>query len=391
VSKKEEKAREKGEHQASFQFPYQSFVQANYNTCFLACRKRAVDQRSCGVSPKILVSAIIPARNEEASIARAVESVAAQAEVGEVIVVNDQSTDRTSAILAELGARISKVKVLATGDLPDGWVGKNYAASIGAAAAQGDWLLFTDADTYHYPGSARRALADAVDHDAALVSYSPEQELETFWERALILYVYCRLAAKFSFARVNDPDQPDAAANGQYLMILRDVYHSVGGHASVAGEVLEDVALARRVKEAGYRIYFTAPIGVVRTRMYRSFRAMWEGWTKNLYPLMGGKPGVVVGEISSWLAAAVFILLWGYMALNYRASASMFPAVFLAIVAGAHLRYAVDLYRNLYPISYIKYYVPGMSLYSAALISSWWKNTRGTVVWKGRAYPVRTP
>jgi len=207
----------------------------------------------------------------------------------------------------------------------------------------------------------------------------------------LIPYVYCRLAAKFSFARVNDPDQPDAAANGQYLMILRDVYHSVGGHASVAGEVLEDVALARRVKEAGYRIYFTAPIGVVRTRMYRSFRAMWEGWTKNLYPLMGGKPGVVVGEISSWLAAAVFILLWGYMALNYRASASMFPAVFLAIVAGAHLRYAVDLYRNLYPISYIKYYVPGVSLYSAALISSWWKNTRGTVVWKGRAYPVRTP
>jgi len=337
-----------------------------------------------------LVSAIIPARNEEASIARAVESVAAQAEVGAVIVVDDQSTDRTSAILADLAARIPKVKVLTTGQLPDGWVGKNYAVSVGAAAAQGDWLLFTDADTYHYPGSTRRALADAVDHDAALVSYSPEQEMETFWERGLIPYVYCRLAAKFSFARVNDPEQPDAAANGQYLMILRDVYRSVGGHASVAGEVLEDVALARRVKEAGYRIYFTAPIGVVRTRMYRSFRAMWEGWTKNLYPLMGGKPGVVVGEISAWLAAAVFIVVGGYVALNYRASASMLPAVFLAIVAGAHLRYAVDLYRNLYPISYIKYYGPGVCLYSAALIASWWKNTRGTVVWKGRAYPVRT-
>ena len=148
-----------------------------------------------------MVSAIIPARNEEASIARAVESVAAQLEVGEVIVVNDQSTDRTGAILAELAMRIPKLKVLDAGPLPDGWVGKNHAVAVGAAAATGEWLLFTDADTYHYPGSARRALADAVDHDAVLVSYSPEQEMETWWERALIPFVYCRLSAKFSFAR----------------------------------------------------------------------------------------------------------------------------------------------------------------------------------------------
>jgi glycosyltransferase involved in cell wall biosynthesis len=338
-----------------------------------------------------LISAVIPARNEEASIARVVESLAPQAEVGEIIVVNDQSTDRTSAILTDLAGRISKLKVLTIGDLPPGWVGKNYAVSIGAAAAQGDWLLFTDADTYHYPGSTRRALADAVDHDAALVSYSPEQEMETFWERALIPYVYCRLSARFSFARVNDPDQPDAAANGQYLMIMRDVYRSVGGHASVAGDVLEDVALARRVKQARYRIYFTAPIGVVRTRMYRTFRAMWEGWTKNLYPLMGGRPSVMVREFSGWLAAALLIVLCGAVFLKNQAFTWVLPAMLVAMLVGAHLRYAVDLYQNLYRVSYIKYYVPGVCLYSAALIASWWKNTRGTVVWKGRAYPVRTP
>jgi glycosyltransferase involved in cell wall biosynthesis len=338
-----------------------------------------------------LVSAIIPARNEEASIARAVESMAAQAEVGEVIVVNDQSTDRTGAILADLAARIPKLKVLGTGNLPDGWVGKNYAVSIGAAGARGDWLLFTDADTYHYPGSTRRAVADAVDHDAALVSYSPEQEMETFWERALIPYVYCRLAARYSFARVNDPDQPDAAANGQFLMILRDVYWSVGGHASVAGEVMEDVALARRVKQARYRIYFTAPIGVVRTRMYRTFHAMWEGWTKNLYPLMGGRPSVIVKETTSRLAAALVIALFGAVFVKNQASAWVLPAMLIAVLVGAHLRYAVDLYQNLYQVSYIKYYVAGVCLYSAALGASWWKNTRGTVVWKGREYSVRTP
>ncbi len=246
---------------------------------------------------KTLVSAIIPARNEEASIARAVESVAMQFEVGEVIVVNDQSTDRTGAILAELSTRIPKLRVIEAGPLPTGWIGKNHAASVGAAAAQGDWLLFTDADTYHYFGSTRRALSDAVDHDAVLVSYSPEQEMETWWERALIPFVYCRLAARFSFAQVNDPKRPEAAANGQFLLVLRDAYEAVGGHAAVAQEILEDVALARLVKRNGYGIYFTAPMGVVRTRMYRSFGAMWEGWTKNLYPLMGGNRQVALFRI----------------------------------------------------------------------------------------------
>ena len=176
-----------------------------------------------------MISAIIPARNEEASIARAVESVAAQPEVGEIIAVDDQSTDRTGAILADLATRIPKLKVVRTTDLPAGWVGKNHAVWMGAAAAQGDWLLFTDADTFHLPGSARQALADASAHNAALVSYSPEQEMESFWERAVIPLVYWRLSQRYSFERVNDPKLPDAAANGQYLMIRRDAYLAAGG------------------------------------------------------------------------------------------------------------------------------------------------------------------
>jgi glycosyltransferase involved in cell wall biosynthesis len=338
-----------------------------------------------------LVSAIIPARNEEASIARAVESVVAQDEVGEVIVVNDQSADETAAILDELAGRIPKLKVLSGGELPAGWVGKNYAASLGAAAARGDWLLFTDADTYHYPGSAGSAISAAAEHGAALVSYSPEQEMETWWERALIPFVYCRLAARFSYARVNNPELPDAAANGQYLMIRRDVYGAVGRHEGVAREVLEDVALARRVKAAGKKIYFAAGAGIVRTRMYRSFPEMWEGWTKNLYALMGGTVSVVVLQVSAWVTAAGLILLWAGLLPKDPALARLLAALLLCMLAGAHLRYAIELQRNRYPVSYIRYYMAGVSLYSAALIASWWKNTRGTVTWKGRAYQARTP
>ena len=337
-----------------------------------------------------MVCAIIPARNEEASIARAVESVAAQPEIAEIIVVDDQSTDRTVAILAELAARIPKLIILHTRALPPGWVGKNYAVALGADVAQGDWLLFTDADTCHVPGSTPRALADAVDHNAVLVSYSPEQELGSFWERVLIPFVYCRLSAKFSFARVNNPKLPDAAANGQFLMVLRDVYQKVGGHAAIASEVLEDVALARRVKRAGYQIYFTAPIGIIRTRMYRSFRALWEGWTRNLYPLMGGTPTRMFSEFAKVFPAPeliALILFWASFRGAYRPSLTLLAVLLLVALGlrGAH--FAAQLRRNLYPLSYIEYYVLGMCLYTAALIASWWKNTRGSVQWKGRRYP----
>ncbi len=337
-----------------------------------------------------MVSAIIPARNEETSIARAVESVAAQPEIVEIIVVDDQSTDRTAAILAELAARIPKLKILHTHALPPGWVGKNYAVALGADVAQGDWLLFTDADTCHMPGSTRRALADAVDHNAVAVSYSPEQELGSFWERALIPFVYCRLSAKFSYARVNNPKLPDAAANGQFLMIFRDVYQKVGGHSAIAGEVLEDLALARRLKQAGYQIYFTAPLGTISTRMYRSFPALWQGWTKNLYPLMGGTPKQALLELIEVFPVVeiiVLFLVWVFLHGTYRPPLLLLAALLLLAISRRCARFGQALYRNLYPISYIEYYVPGMCLYSAALIASWWKNTRGSVVWKGRSYP----
>ena len=348
------------------------------------------EQRS-GVSHQntIMVSAIIPARNEEASIARAVESVAAQPEISQVIVVDDQSTDRTAAILVELAARIPKLKILHTGALPPGWIGKNYAVALGADAAQGDWLLFTDADTCHMPGSTRRALTDAVEHNAVLVSYSPEQELGSFWERALIPFIYCRLSAKFSYVRVNNPKLLDAAANGQFLMLLREVYQKVGGHSAIAGEVLEDVALARRVKQAGYQIYFTAPLGTVRTRMYRSFPALWEGWTKNLYPLMGGTTKQILFElieVSPALEIIVLSAIWALLRAAHQPPLWLLAALLFLASSRRCARFAELLYRNLYPLSYIKYYVPGICLYSAALIASWWKNTRGSVQWKGRSY-----
>jgi hypothetical protein len=331
------------------------------------------------------VSAIVPARNEEENIARAVESLAEQAEISEIVVVNDHSTDGTARVLAELRARIPRLHVVETRELPEGWVGKNYAARLGAQEASGEWLLFTDADAVHLPGSTARALTDAESFGAALVSYSPEQETRKWWERALIPLIYCRLAQKYSFAAVNDPASRAAAANGQYLLMRRDAYQAIGGHESVAGEVLEDVALAERAKQAGYRLHFAPGQGIARVRMYRSFGAMWQGWTKNLYPLLGGSPGGVARELAAvvpWIPIAL-MLLGGI----HR----VFWVLGLIFLAGRHAAYAALLRRNQFLISRMLYYLPAVGMYATALVCSASNYARGKVAWKGREYPVGTP
>ena len=140
------------------------------------------------------VTAIVPARNEELVIAACVESLARQPEIAEIIVVNDESSDRTGAIIRGLMPQIPHVKLLEVQGVPAGWVGKNYAASVGASQSAGDWLLFTDADAELQSGAVLRALVLAKEHRAALVSFSPEQVMERWYEKALIPFVYCRLA-----------------------------------------------------------------------------------------------------------------------------------------------------------------------------------------------------
>jgi hypothetical protein len=243
--------------------------------------------------------------------------------------------------------------------------------------------LFTDADAELYDGATQRALRTAEETGAALVSFSPEQVTETWYEKALIPFVYCRLSKYFSYDIVNDAKSDVAAANGQFLMIRRDAYEAIGGHASVAAEVLEDVALAKRAKGAGYRIWFGSGAGVVRARMYRSFGAMWEGWKKNLYLLVGGTPQAVYRELFSVMPWIPFALL----ALGWKA-----PIAFVAglgLLVARHAVYASTLLRNQFPVKYILYCIPAVVLYAGVLCASYRAHAQGVVEWKGRRISLK--
>jgi glycosyltransferase involved in cell wall biosynthesis len=337
------------------------------------------------------ISAIVPARNEEAVIAACVQSLAQQEEILEILVVDDQSADRTAEIVGELSRRDPRIQLLKASELPPGWVGKNHAVWLGSREAQGAWLLFTDADAVHAGDSAARAMGLATQHSAALVSFSPEQVMVSWYEKSLIPYVYCRLSHKFSFAEVNDPRSEAAAANGQFILIRRDAYDAVGGHASVADEVLEDVALARRVKKAGYPIWFARGKGTVRVRMYRSFPAMWEGWKKNLYQLMGESRETARSEIARALLPLLAILLTTSFIAALPKSLVAATATLIVGLLAVSTMYWGELRRAHFPSRLALYGTPGSLLFAGVLWASYRSHLRGKLEWKGRKYPVGAP
>jgi cellulose synthase/poly-beta-1,6-N-acetylglucosamine synthase-like glycosyltransferase len=267
------------------------------------------------ISEGSTVSVIVPARNEEACLANCLKSLVAQTGIEfEIIVVNDHSTDGTREIaeafvnphLPEPGrCGAPAVRVIDAPELPRGWYGKANACVAGARAAKPQglkprdsmtvigtaeavpfqrehWLLFTDADTVHKPGSLARAVAEASEQGADLLSYSPAQEVHGIVQRAVMPVIFAELAATYKPKQVCDRASAAAAANGQYLLIRREAYDAVGGHVAVATDLLEDVALARAVKQSGRKLSFRFGGDAVSTRMYRTRAQMREGWAKNL-------------------------------------------------------------------------------------------------------------
>ena len=329
------------------------------------------------------ISVILPARDEELSIGGCLDSLKAQTEIAEIIVVDDQSRDRTRELVRERMAVEPRLRLLETSGVPEGWVGKNNAAAMGAKEAAQPWLLFVDADVELAPGACARAVAMARESGAALVSFSPEQITESWYEKALIPFIFCRLAGRFSYEAVNDPASPAAAANGQFLMMHRDAYDAIGGHAGVAGDILEDVALAKKTKAAGYRLQFASGKGIVRARMYRSFAAMWQGWRKNLYRLVGGTQPAVLMELEAafpWIPLLILLI-------GIKLPFALFAGVILLILR--QMRYGAELSRNQYPFPLILYYVPAVFLYAGVLVASSRAYGKGRLRWKGREVTVR--
>jgi glycosyltransferase involved in cell wall biosynthesis len=289
-------------------------------------------------------------------------------------VVNDHSTDSTR----EIANSFFGVRVVEAGPLLEGWTGKNNAVAAGVREAKGEWLLFTDADTVHVPGSLARALNEAEENHADLLSYSPEQIAVTFWEMATLPVVFAELACQYPPSKVSDPNLPDAAANGQFLLIKREAYDAVGGHAAIAANILEDVALARAVKASGRKIRFRYAGDAVRTRMYRNYTQLRDGWTKNLALLF---------PRSGWVALRSFVLWALTWALFAVAVAEVREAVWWGLFFSVPMLLVARIRRaNFTTDMTILGALFGIPMFAYLLLRSKRAHAKGTVPWKGRVY-----
>jgi len=329
-------------------------------------------------SPPPVVTVIVPARNEEVSLAACLESLVAQTGLAfEIVVVDDHSTDRTRAIAESFPA----VRLIEAAALPDGWTGKNNAVITGARAAGGQWLLFTDADTVHLPGSLARALNEARESSADLLSYSPEQIAVTFWEMATLPVVFAELTRRYPPSKVSDPNSAAAAANGQYILIRREAYDAVGGHAAIASNILEDVALACAVKAAGRKIRFRYAADAVRTRMYRNYRQLRDGWTKNLALLFPNPARLAAKTLALWMSLWIVMLVANAAPARHWRNAGLLIILMNLMWLMARLRRANFASGNIMLAALF-----GMPMFAYLLLRSKRAHAKGTVPWKGRIY-----
>lgn len=347
---------------------------------------RASRQTSSGILPR--VSVVIPARNEEADVEAAVRSHLAQDYPDfQVIVVEDRSTDGTPEILSALAREDRRLRVIAGSEPPAGWLGKPHALHLGAEAADGDLFLFADADVRYEPRALREAVGVLVDRELDLLAFFPRFESRGFWENVLLPFLAVAVFLGFGFL-ARWKRVPLAMGAGAGNLVRRRAYDAVGGHAAIRDSVVDDVRLAVTVKRAGLRVAAYRAGDRVAVRMYRGFREVWNGFTKNVAWAYTGAGGAVLFLLTAVLLAVAIAPAVAIVASVFGAPVSdsdvrLALAVYLAGVALRGLL-AAALRDPLWPaVTH-----PLMAAAWAGIIgrSLYWKHVRKEIVWRERRY-----
>ena len=338
------------------------------------------------------VSIVIPARNEEAEIERAVRSHLAQDYPDfEVVVVDDRSTDRTGALLEGLRREDSRLKVIAGAELPPGWLGKPHALAQGAAAASGSLLLFADADVRYHPDALREGVAVLQSREIDLATLLAHFEMRGFWENVLLPYVTISIYGSLGFLANLPRLRAFAIGAGTGMLVRRSAYEAIGGHAAIRNSGVDDVRLAMAVKRAGFRCLLLRAEDRVAVRMYRSLRSIWDGVTKSLVFAFSGPAGLLL-----------LLLTFFYLTISVAPFAVLFAALFGAPVPPRDLALAAFLATALVLLRGALAAILGDPIWPALthpLMAAVWagiitrslyhRYIRKRLTWRGREYDAR--
>lgn len=333
--------------------------------------------------PLPALSVIVPARNEEAGIAATLRSLLATEGVDlQILAVDDRSTDQTGAIMEGLAGKT--LQILHVTELPAGWLGKTHAMALAAQHATGEWLLFTDGDVLFRPDALRRALeyttANGADHMVLL----PTVLLRSWGERMMIAFLHALSIWGLRLWKVPDPGaRRDSIGVGAFNMIRRPVYDALGGWEALRMDVLEDLALGRRVKAAGFAQRVALGPDLVGVRWARGAFGVVENLTKNLFALFRFRAELLLAAVCGLALFTLFPLatclagpaFWWPVGI-------MLVAVFLAYQRVGKYHHFSAAQMPLFPLAAV------LLLY-AMLRSMCLALWRGGISWRGTFYSLR--
>ena len=341
---------------------------------------RTLPRRPGDARPQSL-SVLIPARDEAGRIGHCLESVRHQvgADIAEILVLDDRSSDGTAQVVDHhlVDPRVRLVD--SSGEPPDGWLGKTWACHQLAEQASGDVLVFVDADVVLAPDALARVAAALSAGDVDAVSPYPRQVAGTWAERVVQPLLQWSWATLLPLRAAETSDRTSlVAANGQLLAVTREAYDDCGGHRSIAGEVLDDVALFQQLKRAGRRVALADGTDVASCRMYDDWPSLRDGYSKSLWAATGSPAG---GAVVGAAMTAVYVV--PPLAMVLRGS-RVGAAGYVAAVAGRAV-VARRVGGRVWPDSLL--HPVSIATFDYLLARSWTGRLRGGLSWKGRALP----
>ena len=330
------------------------------------------------------VSVLVPARDEERNIQGCLEGLLSQNYSDfEIVVLDDNSQDSTRELVRGVCERDSRVRLVEGDPLPEGWLGKNWACHQLSHEATGEILIFTDADNRHAPEAVANTVGWMDRLGLGLFSAFPQQITLGAAEQLAVpivdMFVYSGLPLWLTYY-TRSPSV--SAANGQWIAFTRTAYDQIGGHEAVRGQLVEDVELSRLAKRNGIRTLTAAGTGVVLGRMYRSAAEVWEGFSKNLFGLMGYKTIPFFLTLLALFCGCVlpYLLVW-QPSVAALAGTAIGTNILLRFILALKYKHPVWTSLVLHPI--------GMLLILAIGINSFLRVKRGHLTWKGRRIDVR--
>jgi chlorobactene glucosyltransferase len=337
--------------------------------------------------PLPLVSVLIPARNEEKNIKKCVTSLLGSNYPHlEIIVCDDNSADRTYEIVEELSRRHPKLRVIKGEELPPGWNGKNWACHQLSQAARGQWFLFSDADTIHRPQSVSLALAVAQKRKSVFVTCIPRFITKTWAEKLYFPVIHFVFVALLPFKMINySKDSRLSFGMGPFLFINKGFFFSWGGYKAIKADIVDDLAMAKKVKENKGRISILDGTGFLDVRYYTSFKEVWNGFSKNSYEAIGKATHYLILILLAcyYLFIYPYLSLWVAVDSHQRLTLPIFQVLAISLIKLIlSLRFKINIfYGQLHPLTVV---FALLILLNSFRLSFFKKKFE----WKERLYPV---